>query len=181
MRQRSTFLYVLFALILFLGLSNARAGELSAVVNGKSFHLGSKEDWNERNYGFGLEYEMRNETRWKTVLMANGFRDSEHNLSYVVGAGVHRNLYATHRYGGLYVDVGLNAFLMSRKDVDDRRPFPGALPSLTVGTRAVGMNLTYIPKVAVERVTEPQYMDEDLRGIVFLQVKINVSELLRDD
>jgi len=48
------------ALALFLSLlaSPALAGKYSAVVNGKSYHLNSRYQWNENNYGFGVEYEF---------------------------------------------------------------------------------------------------------------------------
>jgi len=154
------------------------AGELNAVFNGKSIHLGSGEDWNEGNYGLGVEYHFDSNSRWKTLVMANGFRDSEKNMSYMAGAGLHRNLFATDRLDGFYVDAGINVFLMTRKDVNDNRPFPGALPSLTVGNRYVGMNVTYLPRVAVEKMYDARMTDESIRGIVFLQVKVNVGQLL---
>ena len=149
------------------------AGELSAVINGKSFHLGASEDWNEDNYGLGLEYEFASESRWKSRLMVNGFRDSSDNMSYMAGGGMHRNLFATERLRGFYVDAGINAFLMTRKDVNDDRPFPGILPSLTVGNEYAGINLTYLPRQAVEKLYDTQMTDESMSGIVFLQVKVN--------
>ena len=60
----------------------------------------------------------------------------------MAGFGLHRNLYQTDRLNGFYVDAGINAFVMTRKDVNDNRPFPGMLPSLTVGNEVVGVNLT---------------------------------------
>ncbi|HSG57984.1 MAG TPA: hypothetical protein VLA06_00500, partial [Woeseiaceae bacterium] len=87
------------------------AGEFSAVINGKSFHLGASEDWNEDNFGLGLEYQFDSETRWKSRLMANGFRDSNDQVSYMAGGGFHRELYSTDRFKGFYVDAGINAFL----------------------------------------------------------------------
>lgn len=154
------------------------AGELSTVINGKSYHIGSDQDWNEENYGLGLEYQFDTESRWKSLLMANGFRDSEKNMSYMAGGGLHRNLYSSERGGGLYLDLGLNVFLMTREDVNDGRPFPGALPSMTVGNRHVGINLTYLPRMAVEEVTTARTMDKDMRGILFLQFKVNVTEAM---
>ena len=70
------------------------------------------------------------------------------------------------------------AFVMTRTDVNDNKPFPGALPSLTVGNRYVGVNLTYMPKVAVEKMYDSKMVDESISGIVFLQFKINVSQLM---
>ncbi len=159
----------------FLLPSSAAAGELSAVFNGKSFHLGSSKEWNEANYGLGLEYEFASRSRWHSRLMANGFRDSNDKMSYMAGGGLHRNLFATQRMGDFYVDAGINAFLMTRKNVNDNRPFPGVLPSLTVGNRYAGLNLTYLPKQAVEKLLEARMQDESLSGIIFLQFKVNIS------
>lgn len=159
----------------------AWCGELSAVLNGKSFHLNATEDWNENNLGFGVEYQFATESRWKTIVMANGFRDSSDQASFMAGAGLHRNLIATDRWDGLYVDAGINAFIMTRKDIDDNRPFPGALPSLTVGTQHVGFNLSYLPSMAVEKLYDAHMVDDGISGIVYLQFKVNVSRLfLRD-
>lgn len=151
------------------------AGEFSAVVNGKSFHLGASRDWNEANYGLGLEYQFDSETRWKSRLMANGFRDSNERMSYMAGGGIHRELYSTDRFKGFYVDAGINAFLMTRNDVNDNRPFPGVLPSVTVGNEYVGINLTYLPKKAVEEFYDRQMTDSSMSGIVFLQIKFSMD------
>ncbi len=170
-------LLVIFSVLIA---SPVLAGELSAVINGKSVHLGSGNDWNEQNYGLGVEYRFTSQSRWKTIVMANGFRDSDENMSYMAGAGLHRTLFATERLNGLYVDAGVNAFLMTRKDVNENRPFPGAVPSLTVGNRHMGLNLTYLPRKAVEKFYDARMMDESIKGIVFLQFKVSVSQLLAD-
>ena len=173
-----------FRLLLLILLSATAApsvaGELAAVINGKSFHLGASKDWNEDNYGLGFEYHISPDGRWKPLFMVNGFRDSDRRMSYMAGAGLHRNLYRTDRWSGLYVDVGINAFLMTRKDMNDNRPFPGALPSMTVGNTYVGFNLSYLPRNAVEQVTSARIKDESIRGILFLQFKLNLSRILND-
>ena len=112
--------------------------------------------------------------------MLNGFRDSDENMSYMVGAGIHRNLFQTERLDGLYFDVGINAFLMTREDVDNNRPFPGALPSVTLGNRYMGFNLAYLPRKGVEKIATGRMRDDSIRGILFLQFKLNVSELMLD-
>lgn len=159
-------------------LSSAEGGELSAVFNGKSIHVDASEDWNEDNYGLGLEYQFATESRWKKVVMANAFRDSNDEMSYMAGAGLHRNLFTTDRLNGFYLDAGINAFFMTRKDVNDNKPFPGALPSLTLGNRYAGLNLTYLPKKAVEKMYDSKMDDETISGIVFLQFKVNFGQLM---
>ena len=175
MNARIAFTLTIVAVILSVGPQEAVGGELSAVINGKSFHLGASKDWNEDNYGLGLEYQFNSKSRWKSRLMANGFRDSNEQMSYMAGGGIHRELYATERLNGFYVDAGINAFLMTREDVNDNRPFPGVLPSLTFGNEFVGMNLTYLPKKAVEEIYDQQMTDRSMSGIVFLQFKFSVE------
>lgn len=162
-------------LALMVSASTALAGQFSAVLNGHSIHLGASEDWNESNLGLGVEYQFASESRWRTRLMANGFQDSTENMSYMAGGGLYRNLFATHRLRGFYVDAGLNAFFMTRDDVDDGRPFPGILPSVTLGNEFMGVNLTYLPKQAVEKFTNTRMTDESTSGIVFLQFKFSMS------
>ena len=172
---------IVLGLLLLLPLHPSLAGEVSAVLNGKSFHLGASHDWNEENYGLGLEYQFDSQSRWKSLLMVNGFRDSDENMSYMAGGGVYRNLYETDRFDGLYFDVGVNLFLMTREDVNNGRPFPGVLPSVTMGNRYLGVNVTYLPENAVEQMTASRVNDDSMRGIVFLQFKFNVSRFLLAD
>lgn len=156
---------------------DAHAGEWSAVINGRSVHLGASESWNENNLGLGVEYQFATETRWKRLLMVNGLRDSADKMSYMAGAGLHRNVFQTTNLADLYVDVGINAFLMTRDDVNDNRPFPGALPSLTIGNRYAGFNLTYLPRKAVEKLYSAQMADEGVSGIIYLQFKLSATAL----
>jgi hypothetical protein len=151
-------------------------GELSAVINGKSYHSGAIEDWNEKNYGFGLEYELASRSRWKARLMANSFVDSTENLSHMAGAGVYRRLYQSGDFlSGLYVDLGINAFLMTREDVNDSRPFPGVLPSLSIGNRHAGINLTWLPRAGVEAMYDSEAVDPGITDVFFLQFKISTA------
>ena len=92
----------------------------------------------------------------------------------MAGGGLHRELYSTDRLKGFYVDAGINAFLMTRQDVNDNRPFPGLLPSVTLGNDHVGLNLTYLPKKAVEEIYDHRMTDKSMSGIVFLQFKFSV-------
>jgi len=171
----------LLSVLIALPVSSAIAGDFSAVINGKSIHVDATNDWNEDNFGLGLEYRFATESRWKKQLMVNGFRDSSEEMSYMIGGGLYRTLFATDRLDGFYVDAGINAFVMTRKDVNDNRPFPGALPSLMVGNRYMGLNLTYLPKQAVESLFDAQMMDETISGIFFLQFKVSVSQLFPSD
>ena len=152
------------------------AGSFNAVLNGRSIHVDATEDWNDDNVGLGLEYQFATESRWKKQVMVNGFRDSNEDMSYMAGVGLHRNLFATDRLNGFYVDAGVNAFLMTRRDVNDNRPFPGAVPSLSVGNRYLGFNLTYLPVKAVENLLDTQMMDDTVSGVFFLQFKVDVSQ-----
>lgn len=168
----------LLTLLMVVPMSSVSAGEMSAVFNGRSLHLGASDEWNENNVGLGVEYLFASQSRWKPLLMANGFRDSNDEMSYMAGGGLYRNLYATDRLKGFYVDAGINAFLMTRDDVNDNRPFFGALPSVAVGNRYMGLNITYLPKRAVEKLHGATMRDESISGIVFLQFKVNVSQML---
>lgn len=171
----------LLALLVAVPHSAAVAGSLNAVLNGRSIHVDATENWNEDNIGLGLEYQFRSDSRWKRQVMVNGFRDSNDQMSYMAGAGLHRTLFATESLNGLYIDAGINAFLMTRRDFNDNRPFPGAVPSLTIGNRAIGFNLSYLPVKGVERLLDARMMDDDVSGIFFLQLKVDVSQLFPGD
>ena len=158
--------------------SAVNAGTLNAVINGKSYHVGATRDWNESNYGLGIEYHFENEARWKTSIMANGFRDSEDRMSYMAGGSLHRRLIETQQLGGFYLQAGLTAFLMTRRDVNGNRPFPGLLPSLAVGNRHFGLNLAYLPEKAVRYATNATFKDPGLDSIFYLQLKVSIDRML---
>ena len=164
-------------LLVSLPAASALAGDLSLVLNGRSYHVNSSYDWNENNSGVGLEYQFGTESRWKKSVVANGFKDSTDSMSYMAGVGLHRRFVQSERLAGFYLDAGLSAFIMTREDVDDNKPFPGILPSVSVGNRYAGFNLTYLPKQAVEEMVDAEFVDPTLSGIVFVQFKIGLSQL----
>ncbi|MCH7637035.1 MAG: hypothetical protein IIA12_05120 [Proteobacteria bacterium] len=155
--------------------SAALAGKFNAVVNGKSYHFNSTYDWNENNFGLGIEHEFDSKSAWRVMVMANAFRDSTDNMSYMAGAGLHRRLYETERLSGFYVQVGLNAFIMTRDDVDNSKPFPGILPSMSLGNEKIGFNLTYLPRQAIEMTTNSNVVDPTVSGILFIQFKVSLD------
>ncbi|MGB5626409.1 MAG: hypothetical protein WBM61_11790 [Woeseiaceae bacterium] len=171
----------LLVLFVVVPASSAMAGNLNAVLNGRSIHVDATEDWNEDNLGLGLEYQFTTESRWRKQVMVNGFRDSNEDMSYMAGASLHRNLFATDSLSGFYVDAGISAFVMTRRDVNDNRPFPGAAPSLSIGNRHLGVNLTYLPVKAVENLLDTQVMDGTVSGVFFLQFKVGMGLLLPGD
>ena len=170
---------------LILGLSAviatpASAGSLQVVINGMSHHIDAQHDWNEANYGIGVEYEFEPKSRWIKTALANGFVDSNDNMSYMAGAGLHRRLFTTERFRNLYIDTGLTAFMMTRQDIDDGRPFPGVLPSVTVGNRYLGLNLSYVPPSAVRDFAKADVVDPTIDGVLFLQFKFRLDGFLPD-
>jgi len=151
------------------------AGNLDVVINGKSYHVNSNYDWNEKNLGAGLEYELNSASKWIRTIHANAFLDSRANTAYMTGAALKRRLYSTHRFGGFYFDAGLVGFLMARKDMNDYRPFPGVLPAIAIGNRNAGINLTYLPKKAVRDIAHADDVDPGIRGVVFVQFKLSIE------
>ena len=178
MKIRNIGMFGLIAALAALHTSPALAGNFSAVINGKSYHINSSHDWNENNLGVGIEYEFTSRSAWRTVVMANAFRDSTDTMSYMAGGGLHRRLFETERMSGFYFSVGLNAFIMTRTDVEDSRPFPGILPSISIGNDKVGFNLTYLPRQAVEATTSSTIVDPTISGILFVQFKVSLDQTL---
>jgi len=177
--DKSNSLMIFAATILVALLSSvANAGTFNAVINGKSYHFNSSHDWNENNLGLGIEHEFASTSAWRTTVMANAFRDSTDNMSYMAGGGLHRRLFETERMSGFYISAGLTAFVMTRSDVKDSRPFPGILPSVSIGNEKFGFNLTYMPRKAVEATTSSTMVDPTISGILFVQFKISLDQLL---
>ena len=159
---------------LALGLiSTTNAGQWDVVLNGKSIHVDSDRDWNESNWGLGFEHEFNPEARWVKLTLANGFRDSEDEMSFMGGGGIKRRFRLPVGERRVHVDVGAIGFFMTRDDVDNNQAFPGILPAVTVGTRQFAVNLTYLPGQVAERVAHARTADPNLDGILFVQFKLN--------
>ncbi|HEX7080327.1 MAG TPA: hypothetical protein VF329_04885 [Gammaproteobacteria bacterium] len=161
-------------LALLLGISfPAAAQDWSLVLNGKSIHVNSSKDWNEQNWGLGIEREFDAGSRWVKVALFNGFVDSADEMSYMAGGGLKRRFRLSSLHEGLFVDVGVVGFLMTRQDVNDNEPFPGLLPALTFGTRSVALNLTYLSQSMMDSATNVTRVDPTVSGLVFLQLKLD--------
>ena len=146
---------VLSAGILVLGLcilhsGLVRADNLSLLVNGKSIHTNKNKNtqYNESNYGFGLHYELAKSTQsWIPFVTVSGFKDSHNQASYYAGGGYMRRMMLSRKLNYLHLDAGMIGFVMTRQDYKSGEPFVGALPALSLGTRDISVNVTYIPKV----------------------------------
>ena len=174
-KSKAAITAVLVALLIALSSPPASAGSLDVVINGKSHHINSRYNWNESNVGLGLEYEFDDSSRWIKTMTASSFVDSMENMSYMAGVGLKRRLLVSDWFAGLYVDAGVVAFLMARKNINDYRPFPGALPALTIGNRYAGINLTYLPKKAVQEMDHARIVDPTISGVVFVQLKLTAD------
>lgn len=161
--------YLIAALILATAMPVAGAGELNLLVNGVAKHINAPagSDFNERNWGSGLQYDFdRTEDSWVPFLTAAGFKDSYSDMSYYAGAGMMRRFDIAPKLDNLYFDAGVVAFVMTRKTYKDNDPFLGALPAFTIGTAHFAVNISYIPKVHPKLVP-----------LWFFQLKIPIANL----
>ena len=153
-------------LVSALATSPVSADQWSLLLNGKAIHLEKPAgtDYNERNWGAGVEYEFKlTDSNWRPFLTASGFKDSNKNPSYYAGGGfLYRFAFGTDK-DSLHLDAGLVAFAMTRKGYKNGNPFLGVLPVISFGTDRVALNVTYIPKV-----------DPKLIPLLFLQLKVGI-------
>ncbi len=141
---------VLLGMALVIVASSAWAGELSLLINGYTHHINPPEayHYNERNWGGGFQYDYdRVYGSWVPFIAASGLRDSFRENSYYAGGGMQRRFEVSPSLDNLHVDLGLVAFVMTRKDIDNNHPFLGLLPAATIGTDHVSLNITYVPPV----------------------------------
>lgn len=148
-------------------------GKWDVVLNGRAVHMHASREWNENNWGLGVEREFSSTSRWVKVALANGFRDSMDHLSYMAGGGIKRRFRLFD--DRFYIDLGAIGFVMTREDVNHNAPFPGVLPALTLGTKHVAINVTYLPERAVDGLTNANRRDPTLNGILFIQCKLDVG------
>lgn len=136
-------------LALLLGLMNplVHADTVGIIINGKSFHIDDR-DWNEENWGTGVQYEFASRSNWTPFISVSGFIDSNRNNSYYAGGGYKYRIDSLSSSDERFrVELGGTAFLMTRKDYRNNKPFFGALPALTIGSHNLDLNITYVPPV----------------------------------
>jgi hypothetical protein len=148
-------------------------GSWDVVLNGRAVHMNATREWNEDNWGLGIEHEFATTSPWVKLALANGFKDSMGNPSYMAGGGIKRRFKMGSQ--DFYVDLGGVAFVMTRENVNDNEPFPGILPAATFGFKRVALNLTYMPEAVVDRVTDSKRHDPTMEGVFFLQLKLDAS------
>src|SRR5690606_6746412 len=104
-----TFIVGLFAALAVTGALSAPAAaqDWNLVLNGKSVHVNSSRNWNEQNWGLGLEREFDAHSRWVKLALVNGFKDSQDEMSYMAGGGIKRRFRLDSLSDGLFVDVGV--------------------------------------------------------------------------
>jgi antimicrobial peptide resistance and lipid A acylation protein PagP len=161
--SQRAFLALVLTFMAALTAGAAVADEMSLLVNGKAIHINTPagKNLNEKNWGLGLQYDWDlADSKWRPFATASGFNDSNHNPSYYAGGGALRRF----QFDGMHVGLGAVGFLMTRKDFKNERPFPGVLPVLSVGTKSVSLNVTYVPKV------EPKAVP-----LLFFQIKMNLG------
>jgi Antimicrobial peptide resistance and lipid A acylation protein PagP len=144
-----------------------QADQWSLLLNGKAWHLEKPAgtNYNEKNWGAGVQYDFKiTDSKWIPFVTASGFKDSNKNPSYYAGGGALRRFSFGEEKTSVHLDAGVVAFLMTRKDYNDGKPFPGLLPVVSFGTDRVALNITYIPKV-----------DPKMVPIIFFQLKIGLN------
>jgi hypothetical protein len=174
MRHSTRMFWVAAVLAAFCNPAAAQSeGSWDVVLNGRAVHLNAGEDWNENNWGLGFEREFASRGPWVKVALANGFKDSVGDPSYMAGGGIKRRFNIGD--SDFHVDLGAIAFLMTRETVNHNQPFPGVLPAATFGFKRVALNVTYLPETVVDRVTASKKHDPSMEGVFFLQLKLDAS------
>lgn len=152
------------SLVLMLIAGYAQADELQLILNGKAYHMTNR-NYNEKNYGLGLEYDFTPKNHWVTFINGSFFKDSFRDTSRYIGIGKRRRFLLQGDPEGWHFDAGYIVFLMTRRDMYNNRPFPGILPAFSLGKQWFAINATYIPKVSPKHV-----------NLLFFQIMIRVAQ-----
>lgn len=122
------------------------ADSFNLIINGKAIHE-NKKNYNEENWGLGFEYNFEEKKNWINFINGGFFKDSVFNTSKYLGAGSKRR-FSLDDNSNWHIDLGVAAFVMTRKDYKNEQPFFGVLPYVSIGTNKVAINVTYIPAVS---------------------------------
>ncbi len=154
---------IIFLVLILPGL--LFAGQLHGIINGKAYHFDRSRNFNEKNWGFGFEYDFERSGNWIPLVTGSTFKDSNNQTSNYLGGGTKYRFMLGAGESSWHLDAGVVAFLMTRKDYNGKKPFFGALPFISVGNEYVAVNATYIPSVS------PKFA-----SLMFFQLMIKVVE-----
>lgn len=135
------------ALCLLCAPGLAAGDQLSLVVNGLSFHYPRHESFNERNYGYGVQYDKVLAHKQTLLAGAGVFQDSYSTQAHYVGLGWTAR---TLNLEQLHVDAGavlLVAASSAYREYYGQQVIAVPLPFVTVGNDRVGLNAMYAPKL----------------------------------
>ena len=99
------------------------------------------DSYQENPVGIGFGRSLYEDGLWRGVY-AMSFQDSHFKPSYMLGYA-HQWLWQPaqdFRVGG-----GLTAFVMMRADIGHYTPFPGLLPTASIGYKAFSIETTFVP------------------------------------
>lgn len=142
-----TMFKVVLIVISFSFSQQIMAESFNLIINGKAMHE-NKRNYNEENWGLGFEYNFFEDTKWIRFINGGFLKDSLSNTSKYLGGGSKRRFLLGTDKDGWHIDAGLTAFIMTRKDYNNERPFLAALPFVSIGTSQFAINATYIPAVS---------------------------------
>ena len=130
-------------LILFLLAQGAAAGQWNTLSSGSLFR--DADNQVNDGLGSGLQYEFDRESgHWVKFVTATQFIDASQNQAYMAGGGVARRLPFTSGKHSLRMDIGVIACAMQRPDFDDQDTVLAAVPTFSVGSRNIAVNLSYV-------------------------------------
>ncbi|MDH5371042.1 MAG: hypothetical protein OEW99_13525 [Gammaproteobacteria bacterium] len=139
------------------------ADSFNLIINGKALH--ENNNFNEENWGLGFEYNFAEEKKWIHFINGGFFKDSHLNNSNYLGGGSKRRLLLGMDKEGWHIDTGITAFIMTRKDYNNEKPFFGILPYFSIGIGEVALNATYIPAISPKLV-----------ALWFFQASVQIAE-----
>ncbi len=130
----------------------ARAGDTWVACSVRSYHFDRSKDYNERNWGCGLEYGVARDTR----LIAGAYKNSLYRESAYAGA-----LWTPLRLGP--ARIGAIGGIVDGYNANGGRFFPIVAPALTIEGYAAGINI----------LASPRYRDSP--GVIGIQVKFQIN------
>jgi hypothetical protein len=128
----------------------ADEGKWDVYLSGYARHFNHRGDYNlnEKVWGGGVGKTYRNPKGNEESLYLMATTDSLDNMQYMAGYAYHWIFPVSDT--GLEFGAGASLFIIKREDWFHGRPFPGALPMFSFGTRKAKLMATYIPELPHE-------------------------------
>jgi len=125
----------------------------------------AEKKYNEDNRGYGFIYEFGQYNNFIPYVTAGKYLDSFNTGAKYISGGINKRLLLSKNLDNLHFKYGGVISVIQSPSYTDGQPLVTFMPVIGIGTDAIGVNLSYVPKI-----------NNDTTHVFFLQLETTLSK-----